>query len=247
MRRRLSALLASLRQRFGRQPRWTIAVLAVASIAVSFVVFKAVHHRKTNAPVPGVPYSELAAALDARQVRQLSVEDGGTRLVAELVSPRRIGSVDATKVSAEVPKGAVGLADLERWSARGARVEVEGPGRLPEDPVSFVVSFVLIGVTLMLVARLRAGVVSGGKKFEKVAEDRQLTLADVGGAKEARADLHDVILFLKDPGRFKKMGARCPSGVLLVGPPGTGKTLLARAVAGEAGVPVSRRVRLRIR
>jgi cell division protease FtsH len=100
------------------------------------------------------------------------------------------------------------------------------------------VSFVLIGVTLMLVARLRAGVVSGGKKFEKVAEDRQLTLADVGGAKEARLDLHDVILFLKDPGRFKKMGARCPSGVLLVGPPGTGKTLLARAVAGEAGVPV---------
>ena len=183
----------------------------------------------------------------ARQVRQLSVEDGGTRLVAELASPRRIGSTNATKVSAEVPKGAVGLADLERWSARGARVEVEGPGRLPEDPVSFVVSFVLIGVTLMLVARLRAGVVSGGKKFEKVAEDRQLTLADVGGAKEARADLHDVILFLKDPGRFKKMGARCPSGVLLVGPPGTGKTLLARAVAGEAGVPVLSSIRLRIR
>ena len=140
--------------------------------------------------------------------------------------------------TAEVPKGAVGLADLERWSARGARVQVEGPGRLPEDPVSFVVSFVLIGVTLMLVARLRAGVVSGGKKFEKVAEDRQLTLADVGGAKEARADLQDIIWFLKDPTRFKKMGARCPAGVLLVGPPGTGKTLLARAVAGEAGVPV---------
>ena len=153
-------------------------------------------------------------------------------------SPRRVGSIDVTKVSAEVPKGAVGLADLERWSARGARVEVEGPGRLPEDPVSFVVSFVLIGVTLMLVARLRAGVVSGGKKFEKVAEDRQLTLADVGGAKEARADLQDVIGFLKDPTRFQKMGARCPAGVLLVGPPGTGKTLLARAVAGEAGVPV---------
>src|SRR6185436_12585656 len=107
-----------------------------------------------------------------------------------------------------------------------------------EDPVSFVVSFVLIGVTLMLVARLRAGVVSGSKKFDKVAEDRQLTLADVGGAKEARADLQDIIWFLKDPSRFKTMGARCPSGVLLVGPPGTGKTLLARAVAGEAGVPV---------
>ena len=119
--RRFSAVLASLRQRFGRTPRWTIAVVAVASIAVSFVVFKAVQHRKTDVPVPGVPYSELAAALDARQVRRLSVEDGGTRLVAELTAPRRIGSANTGRVSAEVPKGAVGLGDLERWSkARGA-------------------------------------------------------------------------------------------------------------------------------
>jgi cell division protease FtsH len=238
MRRRLSLLLASARQRLGKQPRWAIAVVAIASVAFGIVIFKAVQHQRSNIPVPGVPYSELAAALEARQVRELSVGDGGTRLTARLSSPRRVGSATVTQVSAEVPKGAVGLADLERWAARGARVQVDGPGRLPEDPVSFVVSFVLIAVTLMLVARLRAGVMSGGKKFEKVAEDRQLTLADVGGAKEARADLQDIIWFLKDPSRFKAMGARCPAGVLLVGPPGTGKTLLARAVAGEAGVPV---------
>jgi cell division protease FtsH len=236
--RRFFALLASARQRLGKQPRWVIAVVAVAFIAFGVVIFKALEQRRSIVPVPGVPYSELAAALEAHQVRELAVEDGGTRLTARLTAPRRVGSSDVTRVSAEVPKGAVGLADLERWSARGARVQVEGPGRLPEDPISFVVSFVLIGVTLMLVARLRAGVMSGSKKFEKVAEDRQLTLADVGGAKEARADLQDIIWFLKDPSRFKTMGARCPAGVLLVGPPGTGKTLLARAVAGEAGVPV---------
>jgi cell division protease FtsH len=236
--RRLSAFLASARQRLGKQPRWVIAVVAVAFIAFGVVIFKALEQRRSIVPIPGVPYSELAAALEARQVRELAVEDGGTRLTARFTAPRRVGSSDVTRASAEVPKGAVGLADLERWSARGARVQVEGPGRLPEDPVSFVVSFVLIGVTLMLVARLRAGVMSGSKKFEKVAEDRQLTLADVGGAKEARADLQDIIWFLKDPSRFKTMGARCPAGVLLVGPPGTGKTLLARAVAGEAGVPV---------
>jgi cell division protease FtsH len=67
---------------------------------------------------------------------------------------------------------------------------------------------------------------------------RQLTLADVGGAREAQADLKDVIAFLRDPARFDAMGAKCPKGILLVGPPGTGKTLLARAVAGEAGRPV---------
>jgi cell division protease FtsH len=238
MRRRFSLFLASLRQRLKKQPRWVIASVLLASVVFGVVIVKTIQNRQTNTPIPGVPYSELAQALEARQVSALEVQDGGTRLVARLSVPRRVGDATASKVTAEVPKGAVGLADLERWSARGARVEVEGPGRLPEDPVSFVVSFVLIGVTLMLVVRLRAGVMSGSKKFDKVSEDRQLTLADVGGAKEARADLHDVIGFLKDPARFKKMGARCPAGVLLVGPPGTGKTLLARAVAGEAGVPV---------
>ena len=144
MRRRISVLLASIRQRLGKQPRWAIAVVALASIAFSVVAFKAIQHRRTAVPVPGVPYSELAAALDAREVRDLSVEDGGTRLVATFATARPIAGATVTKVSAEVPKGAVGLADLERWSARGARVQVEGPGRLPEDPVSFVVSFVLI-------------------------------------------------------------------------------------------------------
>src|SRR5688572_18054410 len=238
MRRRISAFVTAVRQRLKKQPRWVVTVVALASVTFGVVIFKAVQHRSANVPIPSVPYSDLAAALDSRQVSELDVKDGGTRLVARLTVPRRIGSISSKVVSAEVPKGAVGLADLERWSSRGARVQVEGPGRLPEDPVSFVVSFVLIGVTLMLVARLRAGAMSGSKKFDKVAEDRQLTLADVGGAKEARADLQDVISFLKSPGRFKKMGARCPAGVLLVGPPGTGKTLLARAVAGEAGVPV---------
>ena len=238
MRRRITFFLISLRKRLKQQPRWAVALVALASVALCVVIFKAVQQRQPTVAVPSVAYSELALALDSRQVSRLDVKDGGTRLVARFKSARRVGSTTSTTVSAEVPKGAVGLADLERWSARGALVEVEGPGRLPEDPVSFVVSFVLIGVTVMLVARLRAGVVSGSKKFDKVAEDRQLTLADVGGAKEARADLQDIIGFLKNPGRFKKMGAKCPAGVLLVGPPGTGKTLLARAVAGEAGVPV---------
>ncbi len=238
MRRRISAFVTAVRQRLKKQPRWVVTVVALTSVTFGVVIFKAVQHRSANVPIPSVPYSDLAAALDSRQVTELDVKDGGTRLVARLTVPRRIDSISSKVVSAEVPKGAVGLADLERWSSRGARVQVEGPGRLPEDPVSFVVSFVLIGVTLMLVARLRAGAMSGSKKFDKVAEDRQLTLADVGGAKEARADLQDIISFLKNPGRFKKMGARCPAGVLLVGPPGTGKTLLARAVAGEAGVPV---------
>ena len=75
-------------------------------------------------------------------------------------------------------------------------------------------------------------------RFAPSPASRHFTLADVGGAREAQADLRDVIAYLGSPERFLAMGAHCPKGVLLVGPPGTGKTLLARAVAGEAGCPV---------
>jgi cell division protease FtsH len=93
------------------------------------------------------------------------------------------------------------------------------------------------GVLAYLILRQRNGGLRMAK-FAATPTSRQLTLADVGGAAEAQADLRDVIGFLKDPVRFQRMGAKCPKGILLVGPPGTGKTLLARAVAGEAGRPV---------
>src|SRR5207302_9156212 len=67
--------------------------------------------------------------------------------------------------------------------------------------------------------------------------DTKVTLADVAGVGEAKAELQEVVSFLKDPKQHGRLGARMPKGVLLVGPPGTGKTLLAKAVAGEAGVP----------
>lgn len=64
-----------------------------------------------------------------------------------------------------------------------------------------------------------------------------VTLQDVAGMDEVKAELQEVIDFLAEPERFRELGARIPRGILLAGPPGTGKTLLARAVAGEAGVP----------
>src|SRR5262245_4965199 len=112
MRRRIIAFLISVRQRLKQQPRWAVALVAVASVALCVVVLKAVQHRQSNVPVPAVPYSELATALDSRQVSDLDVKDGGTRLVGRLKVARRVGSGSFTTVAAEVPKGAVGLADL---------------------------------------------------------------------------------------------------------------------------------------
>ncbi len=64
-----------------------------------------------------------------------------------------------------------------------------------------------------------------------------VTLDDIAGVDEAKAEVNELIDFLKRPQRFEALGARPPRGVLLQGPPGCGKTLLARAIAGEADVP----------
>ena len=223
-------------RRRGR-PSWRVITLAGVVVLGCLATAVVLSRRTVVAPVPLVPYSEVAEALATRSVRDLTVEDGGTRLTVHLSSPILVGRLESRVVATEVPKGAVGLADLERWSANGAKVRVLGRGHMPEDPLSFIVSFVLFGLVLILMVRMRTGPASRAS-FKASPSERHLTLADVGGAREAQADLRDVIAYLKEPARFKSMGAKCPAGVLLVGPPGTGKTLLARAVAGEANCPV---------
>eukprot|EP01102_Stenamoeba_stenopodia_P011926 TRINITY_DN3700_c0_g1_i1.p1 TRINITY_DN3700_c0_g1~~TRINITY_DN3700_c0_g1_i1.p1 ORF type:complete len:428 (-),score=104.10 TRINITY_DN3700_c0_g1_i1:67-1350(-) len=67
-----------------------------------------------------------------------------------------------------------------------------------------------------------------------VEEKPNVTYDDVGGYKEAIAQLREVVeLPLLHPERFASLGIDPPKGVLLYGPPGTGKTLLARAVANR--------------
>jgi cell division protease FtsH len=170
-------------------------------------------------------------------VTALTVEGNGSRLVATLAAPQRVDGREVRAIATVLPAGAPTLHDLERWSASGAAVAVETGSVIPGLAVRLLILLSVVGATglvVMVVLRLQGR----SRRFDTTPEARQLTMADVGGAGEARADLRDVIAFLKQPGRFRAMGAKCPAGVLLVGPPGTGKTLLARAVAGEAGCPV---------
>ncbi len=186
---------------------------------------------------PQVAYSAFAQAVTAGSVASIDVSDHGRRLTATLEGGAALAAAPgAAEVVAYVPMP-VALADLERWSAAGITVLVRPQGTMSSPQAwaaltPLIILFLAGGTLIWWQRRTRGG------KFVVTPPARHLTLADVGGAREARADLQDVIAFLSSPEKFDAIGARCPKGVLLVGPPGTGKTLLARAVAGEAGVPV---------
>jgi cell division protease FtsH len=193
--------------------------------------------RPDRAALPVVPYSEVATALAAGGVDELTLEDGGNRIVAKLKAPYHAADSRSRIVVTALPANALTLADLERWAANGAKVRMGDKSRTPssETVIQVISLLALLSLVAFVAFRQRGG---ASRRFMATPPSRQLTMADVGGVAEAQADLRDVIAYLRDPGRFRAMGAKCPRGVLLVGPPGTGKTLLARAVAGEAGCPV---------
>jgi len=112
--------------------------------------------------------------------------------------------------------------------------------------VSMLISFLPIGILVLLWFFLMRQMQSGGNKAMSFGKSRarllsmqqkKITFKDVAGVDEAKEELKEIIEFLREAQKFQRLGGRIPKGVLLVGPPGTGKTLLARAVAGEANVP----------
>jgi cell division protease FtsH len=228
--------LFEVSQRRGPVRYWPLGIVLLGIFGIAYSIWRTAESAPLANPV--VPYSELAAALNARSVSVLTVEDGGARLVATLKEPYVVEGRAVRTVEAAVPSRAVTLSDLERWSKDGAKVRVTEQAAAPssEMVIQLLSLAAVLGIIGFVLVRQRGGLTA--TRFVPTPPSRQLTMADVGGVREAQADLRDVIAYLKDPERFRAMGAKCPKGLLLIGPPGTGKTLLARAVAGEAGCPV---------
>jgi cell division protease FtsH len=223
-------------QRRGPYRYWPVGLALAAVAIIALIAWSSTRPRVV--PNPLVPYSELAGALTSHEISDLVVQDGGARIVATLKTPRLVDGRKVSTLEAQVPTRAVSLSDLERWSATGTEVRVvqSAAGPSSEMVIQLASLLAIVAIVAFVVIRQRGGI--RASKFVASPPSRQLTLSDVGGVREAQADLRDVIAYLKNPSRYRDMGAKCPRGVLLIGPPGTGKTLLARAVAGEAGCAV---------
>ena len=101
---------------------WPVGLVVLGIAAAGLVAWRGGHPLPLGNPE--VPFSEVAAAIARHEVTDLSVTDGGGRLVATLRTSIEQGKHRVRTVEATVPSRAVSLGDLERWSAAGARVRV---------------------------------------------------------------------------------------------------------------------------
>ena len=187
-------------------------------------------------------YSQVITLFEKEQVRSFVVDENRIYLV--LHDP--VEGKNALSAPLADPEGF----RQDMWELLQSQTKkgvLESYDFVPEketSPYAYILPIVLAGLILIVVWVILAGRANSNNPLSNFGKARtingsagkKVTLADVAGVDEEKAELQEVVDFLKDPAKFAEIGARIPHGILLAGPPGTGKTLLARAVAGEADV-----------
>ncbi len=181
-----------------------------------------------------INYSDFLAEVRSGQVKDVVIKEH------DVVGTRADGSRFKTFDPGD--SGLIG--DLINNEVQIKAVPPEKPSILAQMFMSWFPLLLLLGVWLWFMRRSMGsggpgGMLNFGKSRarEHAEGEVKVTMRDVAGVDEAKADVAELVDFLRNPQRFNQLGGRIPRGVLMVGPPGTGKTLLARAVAGEAQVP----------
>jgi cell division protease FtsH len=200
-----------LLSRSGGPVRFWPAALFVALLTAAIVAWRLT--RPTPVAPPVIAYSEFARALASGRVTDIMVDHGGSRIVAELRVPQMIVGHPtlAKSVATSVPARGVSVEVLERWAQTGAKVRVSADtGRSPEQVLQLVSFLVLVGGVGYLVVRQRGDTTKG--RFLPTPPSRHLTLADVGGVQEARADVRRRHRLPEGSDALPRAGRQVPEG-----------------------------------
>jgi cell division protease FtsH len=181
------------------------------------------------------PFSEVVSALEAGQVKSLTIM--GQEFTGDLKDGTQFRSTGVV-----TDRLMTNLEKANKDYGTEYLLKKEEVGTFWVVLAQWLPMLLIIGLFMFFMRQIQVGggrAMSFGKSRARLMTENQskVTFKNVAGVDECKAELQEIVEFLKNPKKFTRLGGRIPKGVLLMGPPGTGKTLLARAIAGEASVP----------